>query len=116
MSRNFITSSTNHSFGSSFSSLVHVDVSRNGFSDVGFAMSVIQSFEGLVLVNFSDNKIVGQLSESFVVASGNLSSFVLSYNLVSRKLPSGIVGDAVEVLSLSSKNFSSGFSEIGFGV
>lgn len=123
MSRNFITSTTtkNHGFlgfgNGSFSSLIQLDMSRNMLSDVGFVVNVVTNFEGLVFVNFSDNRILGQISDSLVdVPSVNLSTLDLSYNLLFGKLPNKIVGNGVvEVLDLSSNNFSGGFSEFDFG-
>jgi len=115
LSRNFITSTTkNHSLVGFGSSLVQLDMSRNMFSDVDYVVEVLTKFESLVFVNFSDNKIYGQISDS-LVPSVNLSTLDLSHNLLFGKLPSKIVGGSVQILDLSSNNFSSGFSEFDFG-
>ncbi|CAL5201124.1 unnamed protein product [Lathyrus oleraceus] len=120
LSMNLITSSTskNHSFlgfdNGGFSSLVQLDMSRNMFSDVDFVVHVVTKFESLVFVNFSDNRIYGEFSDS-LVPSVNLVTLDLSHNLLFGKLPSKIVGDSVEILDLSSNNFSLGFSEFEFG-
>ncbi|WJX36510.1 hypothetical protein P8452_24378 [Trifolium repens] len=113
LSRNLITS-TNNNFLGFGSSLIQLDMSRNMFSDVDFVVEVVTKFESLVYVNFSDNRIYSQISDS-LVPSVNLSTLDLSHNLLFGKLPSKIVGDSVEILDLSSNNFSLGFSEFDFG-
>ncbi|CAK8564756.1 unnamed protein product [Lathyrus sativus] len=118
LSMNFITSLKNHSFlgfgNGGFSSLIQLDMSRNMFSDVDFVVHVVTKFESLVFVNFSDNRIYGELSDS-LVPSVNLVTLDLSHNLLFGKLPYKVVGDSVEFLDFSSNNFSLGFSEFEFG-
>ncbi|KAK7322409.1 hypothetical protein VNO77_25788 [Canavalia gladiata] len=92
--------------------LVQLDLSRNRVSDVNLLLSALGNSH-LVLLNFSDNQLAGQLSET--LTSSNLSTLDLSCNLLSGKIPPKLVNDAVKLLDLSSNNFSFGFSRLDFG-
>ncbi|XP_027331714.1 receptor-like protein kinase BRI1-like 3 [Abrus precatorius] len=94
--------------------LVQLDLSRNRVSDVNLLQTALGNSR-LVLLNFSDNKLAGQLRETLTPSSANLSTLDLSCNLLSGKIPPRLVNDAVEVLDLSSNNFSGGFSGMDFG-
>lgn len=86
-------------------SLAQLDLSRNRVSDVNLLISALRT-STLVSLNFSDNKLAGQLSETLVLNSVNLSTLDVSYNLLSGKVPSKLVNDAVQVLDFSWNNFS----------
>ncbi|KAG5047713.1 hypothetical protein GLYMA_06G320600v4 [Glycine max] len=92
--------------------LAQLDLSRNRVSDVELLVSALGS-STLVLLNFSDNKLTGQLSETLVSKSANLSYLDLSYNVLSGKVPSRLLNDAVRVLDFSFNNFSE--FDFGFG-
>ncbi|XP_061362089.1 receptor-like protein kinase BRI1-like 3 [Gastrolobium bilobum] len=113
LSRNLITEAVGFGFASS---LLQLDLSLNRFSDLKFLSYVVGNCQGLVLLNFSDNRLAGQLGGSeTLVPCTNLTTFDLSHNLLSGKIPSLLLGDAVQVLDLSGNNFSVGFSEFDFG-
>ncbi|XP_020232732.1 receptor-like protein kinase BRI1-like 3 [Cajanus cajan] len=84
-------------------SLAQLDLSGNRVSDVNLLSSALGS-STLLLLNFSDNQLAGQLSETLV---SNISTLDLSCNLLSGKVPPRLVNDAVQVLDFSSNNFSS---------
>ncbi|WVZ01448.1 hypothetical protein V8G54_027517 [Vigna mungo] len=86
-------------------SLAQLDLSRNLVSDLGLLVSSLAS-SALVYLNFSDNRLAGQLGESLVSRSANLSTLDLSYNLLSGAVPPQLVNDAVQVLDFSFNNFS----------
>ncbi|KAG5048902.1 hypothetical protein AAZX31_04G108900 [Glycine max] len=92
--------------------LAQLDLSRNRVSDVDLLVSALGS-STLVFLNFSDNKLAGQLSETLVSKSLNLSTLDLSYNLFSGKVPPRLLNDAVQVLDFSFNNFSE--FDFGFG-
>ncbi|KAL2335850.1 hypothetical protein Fmac_010296 [Flemingia macrophylla] len=83
-------------------SLAQLDLSRNRVSDVSLLLSALGS-STLLLLNFSDNQLAGQLSETLV---SNVSTLDLSFNSLSGKVPPRLVNDAVQVLDFSSNNFS----------
>ncbi|CAJ1958575.1 unnamed protein product [Sphenostylis stenocarpa] len=86
-------------------SLAQLDLSRNLLSEVSLLVSALAS-STLVFLNFSDNRLAGQLSESLVSRSANLSTLDISYNLLSGTVPPQLVSDAVQVLDFSFNNFS----------
>nr|KYP49935.1 Serine/threonine-protein kinase BRI1-like 1 [Cajanus cajan] len=79
-----------------------LDLSYNNFSGKFPFLNLTPST--LLLLNFSDNQLAGQLSETLV---SNISTLDLSCNLLSGKVPPRLVNDAVQVLDFSSNNFSS---------
>ncbi|KAK7401456.1 hypothetical protein VNO78_12956 [Psophocarpus tetragonolobus] len=95
-------------------SLAQLDLSRNIVSNVSLLVSALGT-STLLLLNFSDNKLAGQLSETLVSKSASLSTLDLSCNLLSGDVPPRLVNGAVQLLDLSSNNFSGGFSGFDFG-
>ncbi|QCD95314.1 protein brassinosteroid insensitive 1 [Vigna unguiculata] len=104
LSNNLITAGLGPGPGSGLS-LAQLDLSRNLVSDVNLLVSALAS-SALVYLNFSDNRLAGQLSGSLVSRSANLSTLDLSYNLLSGSVPPQLVNDAVRVLDFSFNNFS----------
>ncbi|KAK7271415.1 hypothetical protein RJT34_27289 [Clitoria ternatea] len=112
LSRNLITGGLGLGAGLGLG-LMELDLSRNRVSDVNLLWSALGNSH-LMLLNFSDNRLAGQLSETLSSAA-NLSTLDISCNFFSGKIPPRLVNDAVEVLDLSSNNFSGGFSGMDFG-
>ncbi|CAL0310976.1 unnamed protein product [Lupinus luteus] len=120
LSQNLITGadSTERRTGFGFfgASLVQLDLSRNQVSEGTLLEYTIRNCENLVLVNFSDNRISGQLSGTEnLVSCTNLSTFDLSHNLLNGEMPNGFVGDSIKLLDLSNNNFSGVFSGFDLG-
>ncbi|KAK7259844.1 hypothetical protein RIF29_25459 [Crotalaria pallida] len=117
LSQNLITGAAgSDEFGFFGASLAQLDLSRNQFSEGALLEYTVRNCENLVLVNFSDNRISGQLGEtgkSFGFCT-KLSVFDLSHNLLSGEIPNGFVGDSVRLLDLSNNNFSGVFSAFDF--
>ncbi|XP_019440913.1 PREDICTED: serine/threonine-protein kinase BRI1-like 1 [Lupinus angustifolius] len=120
LSQNLITGadSTERRTGFGFfgGSLVQLDLSRNQVSEGTLLEYTIRNCQNLVLVNFSDNRISGQLSGTEnLVSCRNLSTFDLSHNLLNGEMPNGFDGDSIKLLDLSNNNFSGVFSGFDLG-
>ena len=113
LSRNLVSGATDTGFRFG-ASLVQLDLSRNCVSEPALLSYALRNCQGLVLLNFSDNRISGQLSGT-LGSCVNLTTFDLSHNRLSGELPPRFVGDSVKLLDLSSNNFSGVFSRFDFG-
>ncbi|XP_030510323.2 serine/threonine-protein kinase BRI1-like 1 [Cannabis sativa] len=113
LSRNSITGGTLY-VGSS---LMQLDLSRNRFTDSGLLSYTLSNCHNLNMLNFSDNKLKGQLGVT-LKSCKSLSILDISHNLLSGKIPSTFVADSpptLKYLDLSYNNFSGKFSDLDFG-
>ena len=113
LSRNSIPGGTLHVRPS----LLQLDLSRNRISDLGMLSHTLSNCQNLNLLNFSDNKLSGQLGVTLLSCKG-ISTLDISHNLLSGTIPSGFVADgpvSLKHLDLSYNNFSGEFSALDLG-
>ncbi|XP_043689261.1 receptor-like protein kinase BRI1-like 3 [Telopea speciosissima] len=113
LSRNSITGAA-FKFGTS---LRELDISRNRISDRRLLNYSLQNCGALSLLNFSDNKLAGDLGVG-ISSCNNLSILDLSYNLLSDNIPAAFFAQSpasLKHLDLSHNNLSAEFSALEFG-
>ncbi|XP_077215058.1 receptor-like protein kinase BRI1-like 3 [Tasmannia lanceolata] len=94
-------------------SLRELDLSRNRISDNGLLNYSLLNCHNFFLLNFSDNKLTGELSSS-ISSCDNLVVLDLSHNLISGQIPVPFP-PSLNHLDLSHNNFSGDFSGLQFG-
>ncbi|XP_042494653.1 serine/threonine-protein kinase BRI1-like 1 [Macadamia integrifolia] len=113
LSRNSIPGAA-FTFGAS---LRELDISRNRISDRRLLNHSLLNCGALSLLNFSDNKLPGDLGDG-ISSCSNLSTLDLSYNLLSGNIRAAFVAQSpasLKHLDLSHNNLSGEFSLLEFG-
>ncbi|KAL1556096.1 Receptor-like protein kinase BRI1-like 3 [Salvia divinorum] len=92
-----------------------IDLSANKVTDLGLMTQLLSSCENLNLLNFSRNKIVGKLENSFP-ASKSLEVLDLSGNRLDGELPAALMKNSpsLKILDLSSNNFTGNLFNLDF--